>query len=100
MLSSKQKKSLELLDKFIENTSTQEINSLVEKYSSLGIKGPTFEQYLSELSNYHFFVYKDENGSICEPFWLSEPPEKIIVNNIIKDYPANCGVYFLYTFAK
>lgn len=44
-------RSLELLDQFISETSSEELAILISKYQSVDIKGPTFDEYLGILQN-------------------------------------------------
>ena len=39
-------RSLEILKEFISETPPDELASLISKYESMGIKGPTFDEYL------------------------------------------------------
>ena len=103
MLSSIQKKSLELIKQYVKDTPQHEVQTLINKYANLNIEGPTFAEYLSELSNSNFINYSANSTNtanstnIDRPVCFTAPPDKIKITSIIAD-PTFCGVSFFNTF--
>ncbi len=64
------KRSLELIDQFLEETSAEELSELIGQYDSLNIEGPTFDQYLSEFHDQFADIsadtsISDDGSSTC-----------------------------------
>jgi hypothetical protein len=99
--------SLEILSKFINDTSKEDLNALIKQYSNIG--GPTYEEYLNDLQESCFVYHLQEDGLKffrthryklnCESTLLPQnnPPEKI---NIEINNPTFSGVSFLHTFVS
>lgn len=98
MFTQAQKKSLELLKEFIQNTPAEQIKALKVKHSSSDIQGPTFAEYLHQLNSSAFIkLNKSAYSDVVKP--SAEPPNKFKITTFNQD-PTYCGVLFLHTFVK
>lgn len=103
-------KSLQLIDKFIAETSATDLEALLQKYEK--IQGPTFDEYLISLEeSYELFCWHpviDEHIVIndCEligvykvgadnSYYIPPPTTKILKQQPKKDSALNTESFFL-----
>jgi hypothetical protein len=92
------KRSLELLDEFIAETSNEDLTALISKHANSKIKGPTFDEYLEYFQEeFENIDWRSESNNLdvevsCKPHYNiyqrkighKQPPpitKKFILNN-------------------
>jgi hypothetical protein len=88
-------KSLEKLDKYLNETTDEEIKRKLEKYDRLRFNGPTLEEYYNQFSSAFKFYEPDTLGSIEYSFTSELNNKKPNFSYMQNDLDFNSEDYYI-----